>query len=416
MSSTRRKLPLLAALYVSQAIPLGFFITAMPVILRTSGLSLESVGLFSAIALPWLIKFAWAPLIDRRPLGRRRYLSWIVPLQAAAVVCVALLAALDLGSQLTLVIAVAAVFMLLAATQDIASDGFAVSVLQPHERGAGNAMQVGGYYLGQVLGGGVVLMVFSRFGWSVALLAMAAFLALPLVPAARYPEPTTGATAAGRAVGWRDLGRFFRRPGAGGWIAVVLLFRAGEAMATYVFNQMLVDQGIALATIGVISGVVYAGGALTGALCAGALVHRLGRRRSLVGFVAVQGAATLSYALAVGGGPIVLGVAAFVVAAAGGLATTALYAGMMDASSERTGATDFTLQQSLAALGPLVGTALSGFSAARFGFAGHYLLCAALSFAVVALLLRAAPPRAPSPHRDLAPSHPTLSTSTGSSP
>lgn len=396
-ASPRGTLPLLLTLYVSQAIPLGFFITAMPVILRQKGLSLESVGLFSAIAFPWLVKFLWAPAIDRWSPGRRHYVSWVMLLQGASVLSVTALAFLDLGSQLPLVIAVAAVFMLLAATQDVASDGLAVTVLAAGQRGLGNGAQVGGYYLGQILGGGVMLMIFSRFGWTVALLAMAAFLALPLGPAARFDEgAAAGSRGIRKAVGMGSLGRFFRRPGAVTWTAVLLLFRGGETMATYVFNQMLVDKGLTTATIGWISGVVYAIGALAGAVTAGVLVERLGRRTSLATFATVQALALGGYVAAAGSTAVpVFTAAAFVAAFGGGLATTALYTSMMDASSPTAAATDFTLQQSLCAMGPLVGTALSGFSAATLGFAGHYVLCIAVVLATVALLLRISLPSAP---------------------
>ncbi len=56
---------LIGSLYVSQAIPLGFFTVALPAILRARGVSLQNVGLLSALALPWLIKFLWAPFVDR---------------------------------------------------------------------------------------------------------------------------------------------------------------------------------------------------------------------------------------------------------------------------------------------------------------------------------------------------------------
>jgi MFS family permease len=388
------KLLLLLTLYVSQAIPLGFFLTAMPVILRRSGLSLEHVGLFSAIAFPWLLKFLWAPLLDRWSPGRRRYLSWVTPLQGAAVIMVSVLAFLDLGSQLPLVVGVSALFMLLAATQDIASDGLAVTILRQGERGLGNGLQVGGYYLGQILGGGLILVIFSRFGWTVAVLAMAAFLTLPLLPASRYPEPATGDHRT-QGLGMANLARFFRRSGSLRWSAVVVLFRTGETMATYVFNQMMVDLGVGLATIGWISGMIYAAGALGGALLGGALAQRLERRRALTTFATLQAAATGGYILAVGGQIWLLGIAAFVMAFTGGMATTALYTSMMDASSQRSAATDFTLQQSLSAFGPLAGTALSGFSAAHLGFTGHYVLCALVTLATVALLLGTTLPRQP---------------------
>ncbi len=389
------RLTLLAALYVSQAIPLGFFLTAMPVILRKSGLSLESVGLFSAIAAPWLLKFAWAPAIDRWSPGRRRYLSWVIPLQVASVATVLALAGLDLGTQLPVVVAVAAAFMLLAATQDVASDGLAVTVLAANERGLGNGLQVGGYYLGQILGGGVILMVFGRFGWSVALFAMALFLALPLAPAAGFREAPIAATRQGRAIGWSALTQFFRRPGAPAWALVVIVFRSGETMATYVFNQMMVDLGLPLTTIGLVSGVVYAVGALAGALTGGLLLGRVAREGAIVGFALAQAVATGAYLLVTNGTTTTLALAAFTMAFCGGMATTALYTRMMDESAPETAATDFTLQQSLAAIGPLAGTALSGFSAARLGYAGHYVLCAAISLATVALLVTLDHPRRP---------------------
>ncbi len=386
---TKTKYSLIATLYVSQAIPLGFFITAMPVILRDSGLSLERVGLFSAIAAPYLIKFLWAPAVDRYGARRRHYLSWILPLQTVALVTVLAMSSLELSTQLSMVLALAALFMVVAATQDIATDGLAVRALAESERGPGNALQVGGYYLGQVLGGGMMLVLFSRFGWAPALWAMAAMLTLPLLPALRFREPELS-SAAVRRFDFGALGRFFRRPGAWSWTAILLLFRSGETMATFIFNQMLVDRGYGLADIGLLAGVLYAAGALSGSLVAGFVITSLGRRAGLTLFAAIQAMAILGYLIPAGGsvGLAVIAGVVFVAAFAGGLATTALYTSMMDASRPETAGTDFTLQQSLCAVGPVIGTGLSGFSAAALGFSGHFVLCAAVSLLAVALVMR----------------------------
>ncbi len=388
-SQTKTKYSLIATLYVSQAIPLGFFITAMPVILRDSGLSLEKVGLFSAIALPFLIKFLWAPVVDRYGARRRHYLSWILPLQTLALVVVLAMSFLELSTQLSVVLGLAALFMFVAATQDIATDGLAVRALEDHERGPGNAFQVGGYYLGQVLGGGMMLVLFSRFGWAPALWVMAAMLALPLAPAVRFREPTLECAGV-RRFDFGALGRFFRRPGAKIWTAILLLFRSGETMATFTFNQMLVDRGFGLADIGMLAGVLYAAGALSGSLLAGFVITSLGRRAALTLFAAIQAVAILGYLIPASGavGLAVIAVVVFVAAFAGGLATTALYTSMMDASHPETAGTDFTLQQSLCAVGPVIGTGLSGFSAAALGFSGHFVLCAGVSLVAVAMVMR----------------------------
>lgn len=382
-NGTVTKFTLISTLYVSQAIPLGFFIVAIPAVLRWQGLSLRGVGMLSAIAFPWLIKFLWAPLVDRYGSARfGHFRSWILPLQTLSVLTVVLIAFLDLETQFVPLVAAGAVFMLLAATQDVATDGLAVRVLSHDERGPGNGVQVGGYYLGQIVGGGLMLISFQRFGWQNAVLTMAGFLALPLLPALFFREPVHPREAARvRTVDFRALGRFFTRSGAGTWVLILLLYRTGETMAMTMFNPMLVDLGLSLERIGLLLGVASSFGSFSGALLGGFLTRTLGRKPSLVAFGVVQ-AAALS-ALALPGMGFLANATIYSVAIAsafaGGMATAALYTSMMDHSSAETSATDFTLQQSLAAVGPLLASSFSGFSASSLGYPVHFGLCAGVA-------------------------------------
>lgn len=389
MSARRQSsYPLIASLYVSQAIPLGFFTIAMPAILRQRGLSLESVGLLSALATPWLFKFLWAPFLDR--YGSRRighYRSWIFPLQALSVGCVLVIASLDIATQMGPLLVAGAAFMLLSATQDVATDGLAVRALTVTQRGMGNGIQVGGYYLGQILGGGAMLLLFQRFGWTVALLAMASFLALPVVPALRYREPAPAPDERPRrTVDYGAIARFFTRPGTAAWLVALTMFRAGEMGAQTMLNPMLVDLGYELEEIGLMLGVAGSFAALAGALAGGAWIRRVGRKRSLVTFVGLEAIAAAIYATLASGaaGTATVWIGAMAMPLAGGMATAALYTQMMDRCDGATGATDFSLQQSLAVVGAIVAASFSGFSASALGYAGHFLLCGALALAVAA--------------------------------
>jgi len=390
-SGTATKLTLIATLYVSQAIPLGFFIVAIPAILRSQGLPLERVGLLSAIAAPWLLKFLWAPLVDR--YGSRRwghFRSWLLPLQTFSVLTVVAISMLDLETDFMPLVLAGALFMLLAATQDIATDGLSVRVLTHDERGPGNGVQVGGYYLGQIVGGGLMLIAFHRFGWSTAVLAMAGFLALPILPTLLFREPRHPREAAARTVDYRALGRFFTRPGAGVWVAILLLYRTGETMAATMFNPMLVDLGMSLEEIGLLLGIASSFGSFSGALSGGFLIRSVGRKPALVGFGLLQAAAIAGLALPALGfaGPAGVYTVAIASAFAGGMATAALYTSMMDHSSSETSATDFTLQQSLAAVGPVLAASLSGFSAAALGYPLHFALCAGVTVLTVVLVAK----------------------------
>ena len=384
----RIKLVLLASLYVSQAIPLGFFTVALPAILRRQGRPLEQIGLVSALALPWLLKFLWAPLVDRFGASRfGHFRSWILPLQTLSALSVVVLALLDPTRQLGLLVATGALFMLLAATQDIATDGLAVHSLRFVERGPANGLQVGGYYLGLILGGGVVLVLFERLGWRLALLAMAACLALPLLPLVRFREAARASAPIGSRPGFGALASFLRRPGGGRWLAVVLVYRAAETAALTMFNPLLVDLGRSLEEIGVLLGMVNAAASLAGAMLGGLAVIRLGRRRALSWFaLALAGAVALLVLPARGSGAAMLCAAAVAVAFAGGLATATLYTNMMDACSSESAATDFTLQQSMAAVGPLVASSVSGLVAARLGYQGLFVLASLLAAAVAWLV------------------------------
>lgn len=197
---------LLTALYFAQGLPFGFFVQALPVVLRTRGYDLETIGLTALLALPWALKFLWAPLVDG--WGTRR--GWILAMQASMTALLLSLAALG-GGEPSLLVIMAGVFAtnLLAATQDVATDGLAVRLLPPADRGLANGVQVAAYRLGMILGGGALLALFGALGWSGAFGVMAGLVALTAGPVARWGrEPVgEGISASGAPAGDRAPGR-----------------------------------------------------------------------------------------------------------------------------------------------------------------------------------------------------------------
>ncbi len=386
----KRSLALLGSLYIAQAIPLGFFIVALPAIARSEGLSLERVGLLGTLAFPYLLKFLWAPLVDRHGSSKHgHYRSWIVPLSIGSVTSVLALAIFEparafatdsSGVLIAGVIVLTALFMLCSATQDAATDGLAVRLVRPDQRGTANGIQVGGYYLGQVLGGGLMLVLFGQLGWTGALLIMALILALPLLPLRGFREPATNHEGQGLSSGFSSLAIFFRRPGVLLWVAVLVTFRAGETMALAMLNPMLIDQGYSLESVGLAVGLAGSLASMVGAVAGGAITQRLGHRRSIILLGFVQTAAIMLYVIPASTGSWTSVLVAVVVAsAAGGAATAALYTWMMDRCAPHSAASDFTVQQSLCALGPLLAVGLSGVSASSLGYANHFVLSAGLA-------------------------------------
>ena len=391
--STASRFGLLAALYFSQGLPYGFFTKGLGALLRESGVSLEHIGLASLLFLPWALKFVWAPLVDR--FGRRKL--WILPSQVAAALALLLLAQLDLAENLSLVIALIVGINLISATQDIATDGLAVSLLGPEERGLGNAIQVGAYRIGMIVGSGAILVAYAAWGWRASVSLMALLIIVASVPVALYREPPRPRLPGQGAVAVLRIGvDFLRQPGALAWIGVLLCMKTFDALAGPMIAPMMVDAGYDVGEIGVIAGTVGSIAGLVGAVLGGLGAKYLGRERAIIVFGLSQVFAVALYAIpAMGvGGELSLYAAIIADNVLGSAATVALFTAMMDVCRPATEATDYTIQACVIVILVGVASAFSGYSVAEFGYRDHFLLTAGLTLvawiAVVALLARGA--------------------------
>jgi predicted MFS family arabinose efflux permease len=360
---------LLAVVYASQFVPLAFLLYGLSAVLREREVPLERIAFVQLLGLVWVVKFAWAPLVDR--YGSRRlghYRSWLLAVQTLLTVAVLALIPVDVVTDLPLLVGIGAAIALLSATHDIAADAAAVRLLAPSERGVGNGIQRAGGYLGLMVGGGGVLIIYDRLGWGVALAVLAALTALPLPALLGWREGEVLPGVAPRlGASFRTLGSYFRQPGATRWALVVLpLYYLGIATAYPLVTPMLVDAGWPLDRIGAVSIVGGGTAAVLASLASGALLTRLGRRRTLVAFGLVTVVAIMALVpLAQGQSGTLAGLAAVALLnIAYASAGTAVYTINMDWSRPGSAGSDFTVQDSLVHLCSLLagaaGLALAG--------------------------------------------------------
>lgn len=389
------KIILLGCLYFSQGIPFGLFAQALPVLLREGGSSLETIGLSSLLAIPWALKFLWSPWVDRPLLGLPRRKGWLVPLQLITIFVLVGLAFVDPYTSVVPLLCGILVVNFLNATQDIATDGLAVEVLAPSERGLGNGLQVGGYRVGMIFGGAGALILIDILGWVAGLTTCAVGLAVGLLPvlwisekaAAPPPPQPTGER------GFQTLLSYVRAPGAGRVLSLLVLYKFGDALAGGMLRPMLVDQGRTMAEIGgIVGGVGFIAG-LLGAIAGAVIADRLSRRRALlVGAViqAIGGALYLVLAL----GAANVATASWVVGAehfTGGIATVVLFTCMMDWCRKEHAGADYTLLASTVVLATGLAAAFSGFVAGAIGYAGHFAIATILALVGGMLAVRMFP-------------------------
>jgi predicted MFS family arabinose efflux permease len=342
---------LVAALYGSQFVPLAFFLFALSAALRQRGVPLGRIGLIQLVALVWVVKFAWAPLVDR--WGSRRYghyRPWLIATQTLMVLALLALSRLDVVRDLRLVVLFMVGLAVLSATQDIATDATAVRLLKPSERGFGNGIQKAAGYFGLMVGGGGGLVAYDHWGWAPAMFLLAALTAVPLPLLLVYREPgMTTAASRRHQVPMRTPAGFFHQPGAVRWAFVVLpVYLAGIAVAYPLVTPMLVDSGWPLDGVGTVWIIGGGGVAIVAALVAGGLLSATRRRPALVGLALAQVAAIATLLLlAHSTGGVLVGLAAVVLLSGAYAAVgTAVYTINMDWSRADSAATDYTVQDS----------------------------------------------------------------------
>jgi len=228
--------------------------SALQAWLKDVGASNTTIGIMSYVALPYLLKFLWAPFIDRYPLpllGRRR--GWIFVMQLALAAAIALLAFQNPAASLGAVSVCAAAIVFFSATQDISIDAYRTDVALPSERGLAAAAANLGYRIASYVALAVALIVADLFGWRPAFLILAAAMLLFCVATVLAPSSHNSYQPRSmRESVIEPLRELLSTPSALTLIAVVLLFKIGDAFANKLFTPFMMDVGFSKTEIGII--------------------------------------------------------------------------------------------------------------------------------------------------------------------
>jgi MFS transporter, PAT family, beta-lactamase induction signal transducer AmpG len=328
--------------------------SALQAWLKDGGATNTTIGVMSYVAMPYLLKVLWAPLIDRYPvplLGRRR--GWMLVTQVALAASIALLALQNPALSLGAVGACALAITFFSATQDIAFDAYRTDVSTPSERGVAAAASNLGYRTAAWLASAAALIVADHFGWRLAFLILAGLMlafcvATMLAPSSHNsyrPRSLTESIV-------EPLRELLGTRNALALLSVVLIFKVGDAFANKLFTPFMMDVGFSKTEIAVIVKGLFTASALFGSLLGGVLMVRLGLLRSMLIFGVLQALSNLLYcALALSGKSYAVMAAAVIIEhIAGAMGAIALVALIMALCDVRYSAFQYALLSSLALL------------------------------------------------------------------
>jgi PAT family beta-lactamase induction signal transducer AmpG len=376
-----RRLVWIGILSFASGFPFGLFNDLIPVYLRSSGTSLRNIGLLSTLALPWALKFLWAPAVDR--YGSRR--RWIAGTQVGLAAALLFLAGAD-GSAGPGFFVLLLTLVALSATQDIAVDGYTIEIMERDELGPANGTRVMGYRVGMIVAGGVLVAASARLGWAAVFLAGAVLYALtaalstamPESPRPRDPEES-----------WIEpLRELLSRPEILIAGLFVLTFKLGDLALVPMVKPFWVDSGYSVEQIGWVQTTLGVGASIVGAVLGGVVIRLLGAFTSLWALGLVQALSNLTYWAAAAGGATVplMYTAAIVEQFTAGLGTAAFLTFLMTLSSRKYAATQFALLTALYRVGGIGAQAVSGILAEGMGYRGYFLLTFGLALPAFVLL------------------------------
>jgi PAT family beta-lactamase induction signal transducer AmpG len=388
-----------ALLSFSSGLPLGLVTVAIPDWMRSIGVDIRLVGLFTLAQAPWAFKVLWSPLMDRYvpPFwGRRR--GWMALTQLALAILGLFLA--GVGGQpdaLWVVGALAFGIAFASASQDIAIDAYAVEVLRKEEQGAAVGARIALYRGAYALSGGTAITAAAHYGWPAVnvVLALVYIPILLLTWKSPEPEDATPSPLSLRKAIWDPFIGFLSRHRALEILAFVLLYKFADQLAQALTRPFLIDmgysayhRGVALATVGLAA-------TIAGAFIGGWITTLIGLGHSLWIFGGLQIFSNVGYfLLARAGGPnlpLMYAATSFELLTSG-LGTGAFSVLLLRMTQKRFSATQYALFSSLFALPRLLAGPITGFAVDAIGWSPFFLTTMVSGIPGLMMLARFVPP------------------------
>jgi PAT family beta-lactamase induction signal transducer AmpG len=262
--------------------------------LRDVGLELGSIGLISLASFFYLLKFLWAPLIDRYVfpvgafLGRRR--SWLLFSQVLVGLSLAALALTRPEMGVTALVGWVLVGSFAGATQDSVVDAYRIEIAPQSAQAALAATYTLGYRIGLIVGGAGALYWAEFQGWRGAYLAMAALMLVPIATTLVCREPEMPEQTVARRIDfvgafWQPFTSFFATNGlllGLVLLAFVGLFKFPDQVIGVMAGPFYLDSGYSKADIATVSKLYGIWMGIAGAFLGGVCVAAFGFRKMLL--------------------------------------------------------------------------------------------------------------------------------------
>lgn len=372
-------LMLIGALYSFQSILGAITFQGMPAVLREAGVEPARIGLVYLLMLPWALKFLWAAALERWRNNRNNTTkAFFLLANATSIVLLGLLMFTSPGDHLIYILLILGVIAFLSSSVDISLDAYAIGASKKADKSWVNVMQIGGGYMGAILGGGIFLILIEKMSWTTALAIIALVLLALLVFVVSKPLIVIKDDGLPKPQLKNALLSMRLQMG----LLIIVVAQMGLRLAQGMTMPFFIDQGITLSQLGYIA--TFGGSliSLAAVLLAGLWVTRKGAWSVLISLLFIQLLIYGCYYLASSQSSLSVGQASVLLLSNNACAAATfvgLYTLMMSWTSKAQAGVDFSLLQCMDTAVALFAGLLSGAFVQVMGYENYFIVCCLMS-------------------------------------
>jgi len=413
----KRRVLIVFLLGFSGGLPIVLVGSTLQAWMKQNGVDIRTIGLITAVALPYNLKFLWAPLVDAfdipvlsRLLGRRR--GWLLSSQILLMATIVCLGLCDPAVSIPLITVGAVLVATASATQDIIIDAFRIESLTESEQAAGMASYVAAYRIGSLIAGAGALLLVATLqahgiagnaAWRAGYVVMSILVLVGVLATLLATEPASSAAvevdhagltrdnAMQRAL-WSAVDSFrdfLSRDFALAALAFVVLFKLADALAFALLTPFVLDLGFSLTQVATIRNGIGFVAALIGGFVGGFIARALPLSTSLWigGILQAIMVFAFSWQAVVGMNVPLLGLTTTIESFADAVGTV-IFVAYLSALCRNPlyTATQFALLTALAAVGRNVLSLGTGYVEHMTGWPWFFVLCALAGLPGLAML------------------------------
>ncbi|MFV8339386.1 AmpG family muropeptide MFS transporter [Flavobacterium sp. LB3P21] len=279
----------------ASGLPYAIIISVSVIMYKNLGINNEDIGIYTSLLyLPWVIKPLWSPFIDLYSTKRKWFISMQLLISLAFLI-VGL--TIPLSNFFVISLAVFWVAAFASASNDVASDGFYLLVLEKDQQSFFLGIRSTFYRLSMLTGNGLIVVIAGyleqEYGdkqkaWSYTMVVVG--LIMTVITIYNYfSTPKTEAKIAEtkkESVPNKSFGAvfatFFQKKQIGLVLAFILLFRLGESQLLKMLTPFLIDpitsggMGLSTQDVGVIYGTFGVLSLTVGGILGGIVISRDG--------------------------------------------------------------------------------------------------------------------------------------------